>query len=189
MGYRDHLWRMLQPLGVYSQEGFSGGALTALGTALDQAENQLSQVLTETKAESAEDEGLELAEALFPLLPKETVEQRKESLRTLYRVGNQSCCRDDIVAALSACGVYVTAGNTGTLFQVLVAFQNPLTIWDEPVFQFWLLEQMMPCHLVVTVRFTYISVETGEEVLERGTLNVIRRRTQSQWEALLGAYI
>ncbi len=40
MGYRDHLWRMLEPLGVYGGEGYSGGELAALGAEMDRLQEK-----------------------------------------------------------------------------------------------------------------------------------------------------
>ena len=57
----------------------------------------------------------------------------------------------------------------------------------DPVFQLWLLEQILPCHLNVIVVMDYVNVETGQTVHERMTLDYLRQRTQAQWEQRLGA--
>lgn len=189
MGYRDYLWRMLQPLGVYTDGGFNGGELAALGAALDQAEQQLSDIWREITVISAERDGLSQAEQLFPMIAGTETEGRREALKKLWQTDNRSFSRSDIMETLEGCGLSVTVGAVGDTFEALVIFQNPLTIWDEPVFLFWLLEQVLPCHMAVTTRFTYVDINSGETVQERRTLEIMRQRTQAQWEQLLGAYI
>ena len=90
---------------------------------------------------------------------------------------------------LTACGVPGTVGETGIKFEAIVSLTELLTIERDPVFQFWLLERIMPCHLVTVVVFTYVDVDSGETVRERTALSLIRQRTQGEWEQLLGAYM
>lgn len=188
MGYKDHLWRMLQPLGVYSGVGFNGGEMAALGDALDQAEQYMDGLWTEMMVMSAEADGLRGAEALFPLLPAVDTESRREALQTLWQTDNRCFSKSSIVKTLKACGVSGSLAVVGT-FQIMLVFPELLTIWHEPVFMFWAMEQVLPCHLAVTIRISYVDVNTEETVTERLSLSLLRKRTQSQWEQRLGAYM
>lgn len=187
--YFDYLWRMLQPLGVYSGEGYNGGELKALGAALDSAQELLGEYFRESKVETAESTGLEKSEALFPMMTATATESRRAALETLFQTDNLCCSAEALEKTLEACGIYATVGEMGTQFQVIVGLTELLVIEKDPVFQFWLLEQLMPCHLVTIVVFQYEDVESGEIVHERMTLSLARQRTQSEWEQRLGAYV
>ncbi len=187
--YFDYLWRMLRPLGVYSGEGYNGGELKALGAALDSTQALLGGYLRESLVETAEGEGLEKAKALFPMMAAETIDRRRVALETLFRTDNLCCSADALERTLEACGIYATIGEMGTQFQVIVGLTELLVIEKDPVFQFRLLEQLMPCHLVTIVVFEYKDVESGEIVHERMTLSLVRQRTQTEWEQRLGAYV
>lgn len=187
--YFDYLWRMLQPLGVYSGEGYNGGELKALGASMDDVYRYLEGYARESLPETAEDAGLLAAEELFPMLKSETVESRRTALTVLFQTDNRCCSVSALEKTLGACGVPVTIGETGERFEVLVNLTEPLVIEHDPVFQFWLLEQLLPCHLVTVTAFQYEDVDTGEMVHERMTLSLIRARTQTEWEQRLGAYV
>ena len=68
MGYAAYLKNLLLPLGVYdlSVGSVSEGELYALGSALDTAAERLETVERESLTATAEDEGLDRREALFP---------------------------------------------------------------------------------------------------------------------------
>lgn len=188
MGYQKNLWRMLQPLGVYSESGYSGGALTALGTAMDKAERKLCEQLRESLVLSAEDAGLTRAEEIFPMLAATETTVRREALKKLWQTDNLSCSVEGIIRTLEGCGVKASILSTGS-FAVMVILPEAVTIWDEPVFLMWVLEQIMPCHLMVNVRLSYEDVETGQSMVERLPLKQLRQRTQKEWEQRLGAYM
>lgn len=189
MGYYDYLWKMLQPLGVYSGDGYSGGELKALGTGLDQAQNTLDDHFREMLVCKAEHEGLLMAEQLFPMLAAEDTAKRRAALETLYQTDNLCCSKAALIQTLTACGIPVTISETDTKNQIMVSLTNKLVIEQHPVFQIWLLEQILPCHLVVTLILKYLNVNTGESINERISLSLARKRTQAQWESRLGSYI
>ena len=186
--YYDYLWRMLQPLGVYSGEGYNGGELKVLGMALDRVQETLEEYGREGNPMSAEGEGLAVWESLFPIFGAANGGNRRDVLKTLFQTVSRGSNRQALLETLNACGMDVSLGETGTKFQVLVSFNNPMEITADPVFQLWLLEQVLPCHLVVIVVMDYVSVSTGEMAHERVTLDYLRHRSQEEWEALLGAY-
>lgn len=187
MGYRDNLWRMLQPLGVYSEGGFGDGELGALGDALDQVETKLNQCLKESLVMSAEGTGLQHAEEIFPMQAGTGTNARREALQKLWQTDNLSCTNRGIEKTLAGCGIAATVGTTEAC-TALVILTEELTIWDEPVWIFWLLEQLIPCHLRTYVRYNYVDVSTGQSTMERSPLPTLRKRTQKEWEQLLGAY-
>lgn len=182
MGYRAHLWRMLGHLGVYSQEGYSGGELGALGTGLDQAEAVIAWNAQESLVETAVREGLAGMEKIFPMEPEGSVQQRREALRTLIQTDNRCNTAAGIVETLGACGVQVTVSETGEKMQALVTLSSVLTMAEDPVFRFWAIEQVMPCHLNVICLYSYQDRSSGETMQESASLETLRARSRTQWE-------
>lgn len=185
--YYDYLWRMLQPLGVYINAGYNAAELKALGAAMDKLHTQLNVYDREIKVESAVEMGLTAWESLFPMIPETQLERRREALEVLFRAKYEGCSRNALRQTLHACGVDVSLGETGIKFEIIVSFEKQMDITMDPVFQLWLLEQILPCHLNVIVVMDYVNVETGQTVHERMTLDYLRQRTQAQWEQRLGA--
>lgn len=185
--YFDYLWRMLEPLGIYSGTGYNGGELQALGAALDRVQEKMGEYAREMLPGTAEEAGLEMAEGLFPMLASSDLTERRGALAVLFSTDNRCCGIEALVETLGACGVPVTMGETGNKWECIVSLTELLAIEDDPVFLFWLMEQVLPCHLVTVVVFDYVDVESGETVHERMTLSLIRQRTQAEWEQRLGA--
>ena len=185
MAYSDYLWRMLDPLGVYSRDGYSGAEVTAVGAALDNAESVINGNFRESFPGIAEEAGLEDAEALFPMLPETETEARQEALCKLFQTDNLSFTLSGIQSTLEGCGIHATV-EEGQNQTCTVEFQEPMTLEHEPVFTMWILEQILPCHLGVTVSYQYMGPEDEELSSESISLENARARTQAQWEALLG---
>lgn len=186
MSYRDHLWRMLEPLGVYRGDGFSGGELAALGTGMDRLRKTLEEQQKEMLVMTAEGVGLELTEALFPVVSGEETAVRRAILSRMYRTDHGAFTKEALMETLTACGIPVTMGVTGT-FTALVVLDTEMTIQRDPVWVFQTMERVLPCHLLVTVKYEYVEIDTGERKSERLPLKTLRKRTQSQWEQMLGA--
>lgn len=182
MGYRAHLWRMLGQLGVYSQEGYSGGELSALGTGLDQAEAAIAWNAQESLVETAVREGLVEVEKLFPMEPESSVQQRRAALRTLIQTDNRCNSAVEIQETLSACGVQAAVSETGEKMNALVTLPSVLTMADDPIFQFRVIEQVMPCHLNVICLYSYQDRSSGETMQESASLEDLRARSRTQWE-------
>lgn len=185
MGYGEDLTRLLEPLGVYSFQGYSGGELNALGNALDAAEEYLEAVQADFSYATAGERGLADMEALFPMLPAETLADRQQALMALLKVTDRSFTKSDIAGTLAACGVPVSIAEKGNM-KLTVTLEAPLDMDGDPMFQMWLLEQVLPCHLVVTCSYTYIDPATGQTAQEQAELSTLRQRTREEWIAKLG---
>lgn len=185
--YYDYLWGMLEPLGVYAREGYHQGELKALGVALDDAQEMLQQVLQELQPETAQGQGLVWAEEQFPMVPSQTLLERRNALEVLYGVNSQSCRKAELEKILNACGIPVVIQETEEQFHCLVSLQQDLLITDDPVFMMRVLELVMPCHMVIEVAFSYFDLGTGATVQERLDLTELRKRSQGEWESFLGS--
>ncbi len=193
MGYEENLWNLLRPLGVYREDGYSGGEIYALGKALDGAAAYLDKCMRETQVMTAQGSGLTLAEELFPRKPKTETDperdaaQRREDLQKLWQTDCYCFSGRAIKRTMAGCGIEMMAGSNQPFF-ALVSLPLVLTIYDEPVFLFWLLEQMLPSHVDALVTYSYRDQETGEPGVYRNGLTNLRQMTQEQWEELLGDY-
>lgn len=185
MGYYEHLWRMLGPLGVYSADGYSGGELRALGAALDQAEACLRENFREMIPMQAEGEGLEMAMDRFPVLEEpETVEEKRKALQTLASLGNEDFHAAALEKTFAACGLKVGITDTG-VNGILVVFQELLTRKTDISGGLSLLRNVLPCRGEIECMVRYISGETGETVTERKSLRELQQRTKAQWDGLI----
>lgn len=181
MGYRDHLWRMLEPLGVYRGDGFSGGELAALGEGMDRLREALDRHLRELPVVTAEAEGLEQTESLFSMKPAETLDSRRENLRKLFRTDHRAFTEAALTETLAACGIPVTLAMGEEAFVVTAELGKVLTMEEDPVWIMETLERVLPCHLSVMVCYEYGDGEAGQ-----GELKALRTWTRGQWEELLG---
>lgn len=184
--YFDYLWGMLQPLGVYSASGYHIGELKALGETMDRAEQQLEQYGDEAVPGTATEEGLPLWEELFPMLVSTSTTSRREALTILFSVDTQWGSREGITKILEACGIPVTITEGEEPFCCQVTMGEKLVIAKDPVFQFQVLESVMPCHMKVTVTVTYCDIRTSTTVSETMDLADFRKRSQGGWEQRLG---
>lgn len=187
MGYKAHLWRMLEPLGVYRGDGFVGGELAALGAGMDGLQETLTQSLQEMTAVTAEGTGLDLAENLFSMKVAGDTESRRENLKTLHSTDYGSFTETALTDTLAACGIPVALAGMTATFTVAAMLGEPMTMDRDPVWIMETLERVLPCHLAVMVFFTYADADTGETVEEQGELKTLRTWSRSQWEQLLGA--
>lgn len=186
MGYRDHLWRMLEPLGVYGGEGYSGGELAALGAEMDRLREALDCHLREMTVVTAEAAGLSQAEKLFSLKPTGETDSRRENLRKLYCTDHRAFTKAALTETLGACSIPVTLTMGEELFRVTVTLGDVMTLEEDPAWVMETLERVLPCHLMVAVNYSYVDGKTGETVSGQEYLKNLRAWTQSQWEALLG---
>ena len=188
MGYQAHLQRMLHPLGIYASGGYQAGELAALGAGLDGAEETLSACLGEVFPSSARGQGKDRLEELFPLVPGLDARRSPEETEILWRMDNGCFDKERICQTLSCCGIKASVMELSG-FQILVIPEEILTGVVDPVYYFWLMEQIFPCHLLVSVSFDYLDTNTGKTVHEQRFLGDLRKRSRAQWEELLGAYI
>lgn len=185
MGYGEDLRLLLEPLGVYSFSGYSGGEISVLGAALDAAEEYIEKIQKDFFLTTAGVRGVADMEALFPMLPMEMLADRRAALEVLLKTTNGSFTKSAIIGTLTACGVPVSITEK-TNMQVTVTLDTPLSMGADPVFRIWMLEQVLPCHLSVTCSYTYTDPTTGQTVQEQAALSVLRQRTREEWEDQLG---
>ena len=185
MGYADYLWQLLAPMGVYRRDGYSGGELEALGAALDQAEAYIGDKLRELLPDQAEEYGLEMAESLFPMLPGEEIDRRRENLQTLYQTDNQRTTEEELKKTLAACGVAVTMEEHIVSKLLYVFVTEDLTLDRDPVFVAKVLKTVLPCHTDTRIRFTYYEKTAGTLKTKEMTVEAMAEMTRGQWEALM----
>lgn len=184
--YFDYLWGMLEPLGVYRDGGYNLGELKALGQGMDKVQQQMEEYISEIDPGTATGNGLELAEGLFPMLAGNDTTSRREALAALFSVDTQWGSREGLTKTLEACGIPVTISETTDPFCCQVTMREKLVIAKDPVFQLWVLECMMPCHMKVTVSLSYYDIRTSTTVSETMDLVDLRKRSQGAWEQRLG---
>lgn len=187
MGYETYLWRMLEPLGVYSGGGYSGAELKALGAALDQAETYLTENSREMFPMTAAGDGLTRWKGLYPFhsLP-ETAEETRDALKTLSRVDHSAFTAFAVEQTLQSLGL-----NVGLVEQtpgwVVAVFRGTKTREDDLCHSIALLERVLPCHLYVECSLTYVAAATGELTIEKQPLDTLRKRTKGDWDSLIAA--
>ena len=87
MSYANHIWELLEPLGVYQKSGtFQMGEIQTQGAVLDQVDGLLAELEGEMCLATAEDWGLERVASLFRRRPVASTTKR---LRQLYPGGHQ----------------------------------------------------------------------------------------------------
>ena len=186
MGYQAYLWRMLEPLGVYSPSGYSGGELAALGAALDEAEKALRENFREMLPATAEEKGLSLAEGLFPIHSVSgDREARLAALQDLYQVDHGAFTATAVEKTLVACGLNLGIAEEGAETAV-VTFREEITRESDMVHQLYLVELVMPCQIYVECAVRYVSAESGGLVYEKKSLEELRKRTKAEWDSLIG---
>lgn len=184
--YFDYLWGMLEPLGVYCDSGYHMGELKALGAAMDSVQQTMERYGIEAEPGTATGDGLSLAEELFPMLVTSGTVSRQEVLTVLFSVDPQWGSKERLCKTLDACGISVTIAESTETFCCQVIMQEMLTIARDPVFQFEMLECIMPCHMQVAVTITYYDIRTSTTVSETMDLMDLRKRSQGAWEQRLG---
>lgn len=185
MSYQAYLWRLLEPLGVYSGEGYSGAELKALGTALDRIAGKISENCLEMLPMTAQGDGLLKARAMYPFhaLP-EAADDIRAALKVVTRVDHSCFTAFAVEQTLSGLGVKVGLVVKGPEW-VSVVFQEQLTKETDIVQALYLIELVLPCHIHVECTLRYLDAETGELVNEKTTLDELRKRTKTEWDSLM----
>lgn len=152
MGYGAYLAGLLAPLGVYdlSEQSRSGACVAALGAAMDEIDQSLTEGLREAFPQMAQDAGLRLWEQTLALTPQADPDARRRAIRTLvYGGGGVSCSARDISLMLQDCGVSVQLTMDADKKTVLVGCAS---IPPEGSAQRALIERLLPAHLAVEYR-------------------------------------
>ena len=158
MGYADYLRGLLRPLGVYelSAGSFSGGAVEALGAALDRAWENLRKNQRETLVPTAEGDGLTGYERLFGVLPESRgIAGRRAAIAALLAVGGESFSAAALSRSLAACGVEAVVKETSAAGTVEVSFPGRMGKPEGFDRMAEIIELLIPCHLAVEYYFQY----------------------------------
>lgn len=157
--YGDYLKRLLAPLGVYDlTEGtLNESELYALGEQLDRVAEQLEHTEREAILATAEQEGLEWRERLFPGQPAaQTVLDRRSAIRALLQIDGDSLTPGAIDRAILGCGIPAKTieVDTGHLRVVFPGISGPPDGFETIE---KLILEILPCHLEVEFYFRYVT--------------------------------
>ena len=168
MSYARYLKDMLEPMGVYRLENSLNGAeLESAGAALDGVDQVLEEVEREMLLLTAEDWGLSAVEALLRRRPAApTLEQRREALAALLRIGGDSFTLEAINDTLRGCGLQAVASETGTPGYMEVRFPDVPGIPDGIETMQAIIEEILPAHVGITYVYWFSTWAELEEQLE-----------------------
>lgn len=168
MSYARYLKDMLEPMGVYRLENSLNGAeLESAGAALDGVDQVLEEVEREMLLLTAEDWGLSAVEALLRRRPAApTLEQRREALAALLRIGGDSFTLEAINDTLRGCGLQAVASEMGTPGYVEVRFPDVPGIPDGIETMQAIIEEILPAHVGITYVYWFSTWAELEEQLE-----------------------
>ncbi len=168
MSYARYLKDMLEPMGVYRLENSLNGAeLESAGAALDGVDQVLEEVEREMLLLTAEDWGLSAVEELLRRRPAApTLEQRREALAALLRIGGDSFTLEAINDTLRGCGLQAVASETGTPGYVEVRFPDVPGIPDGIETMQAIIEEILPAHVGITYVYWFSTWAELEEQLE-----------------------
>ena len=168
MSYARYPKDMLEPMRVYRLENSLNGAeLESAGAALDGVDQVLEEVEREMLLLTAEDWGLSAVEALLRRRPAApTLEQRREALAALLRIGGDSFTLEAINDTLRGCGLQAVASETGTPGYVEVRFPDVPGIPDGIETMQAIIEEILPAHVGITYVYWFSTWAELEEQLE-----------------------
>ena len=158
MSYADYLRDLLRPLGVYDLDALvNGGALDTEGAALDEVHSWLEEMERETDLICARDWGVENWQSLFDLCPaSRSVEELREAIQALLRIGTGACTLATVQDTLSGCGIPTRVEEAGT---GLVQVSFPGTVGQPEDFEQLKanIEAILPAHVGVEYVFYYLT--------------------------------
>ena len=140
MSHGQNLRDLLAPLGVYRWEGsFQWGELQSEGEALDQVAEQVALLQRELL-------GLERA--------GETLEELRQTVAALLRIGGDSFTLAAMNDTLRGCGIPAQVEETEDPLEVVVSFPGVEGIpagFEQTKAR---IEEILPCHLLVKYQFS-----------------------------------
>lgn len=168
MGYYSYLCALLEPLRVYALEdtSISGAELRAAGGELDRVAASLDTAEREGILATAEGEGLSRRERLFARWPVTTsTELRRRAIEALAQINAGNFTLADINRAISGCGIYAVAEETGIYGTIRVTFPETVGVPEgfEQIEKIIL--DIIPCHLLTDFAFRF---QTWAECEARG---------------------
>lgn len=156
MSHGQNLRDLLAPLGVYRWEGsFQWGELQSEGEALDQVAEQAALLQREMHLCTAQAEGLTgLLELLGLERTGETLEELRQTVAALLRIGGDSFTLAAMNDTLRGCGIPAQVEETEDPLEVVVSFPGVEGIpagFEQTKAR---IEEILPCHLLVKYRFS-----------------------------------
>lgn len=151
MSYSDYLKNTLKPLGIYELEtGIGSAELNALGAVMDEAEKKLSRTFREMLPMTAENEGLQKFESLFPgAASTADLASRRAAVNALMRMGEYESSDQGLNIFLDACGIPANVYETATKEVLKVRFSGTKPEGEELRKLKQRIEAILPCHLEV----------------------------------------
>ncbi len=176
MSHGTYLKDLLAPLGVYRLEGtLNGGELECIGAALDGCQSKLERIQREMSLVTAEAEGLGAVGTLLARQPVTSdTAMRRAALAALLRVSGDSFTPAALSDNLTGCGLNVSVTEMDTAGEVEVKFPHMPGIPDGFEEMKKIIEDILPCHLLIHYVFWYITWHQLEEMF-------------GSWNALEGA--
>ena len=160
MSYAGYLKELLRPLGVYNLEDgtFNAAELDGIGAALDVCMAYLEHLEREMIVSTAQDMGLDQVEALLSLHPAtEDTDRRRAALAALLRIGGDSFTLTAINDNLAGCGLNAVASETDQAGVIEIRFPEVPGIPDGFEQMCKIIEEIIPCHLLIEYVFWYIT--------------------------------
>lgn len=160
MDYSSCLKELIRPLGLYdlSSGTINVGELEAIGSALDLLELQQEDIQREMLLTTAEGLGLDQIEALLVHKPQPLdLKHRRTALAALLRIGNDSFTLAAINDNLAGCGLNAVVSETNEQGVVEVRFPEVPGIPDGFEEMRRIIEDIIPCHLLIRYVYWYIT--------------------------------
>ena len=156
MSHGQNLRDLLAPLGVYRWEGsLQWGELQSEGEALDQVAEQVALLQREMNLYTAQAEGLTgLLELLGLERAGETLEELRQTVAALLRIGGDSFTLAAMNDTLRVCGIPAQVEETEDPLEVVVSFPGVEGIpagFEQTKAR---IEEILPCHLLVKYQFS-----------------------------------
>lgn len=157
MGCANHMRELLRPLGLYELEGgLSGAELEAIGGQLDALAAQADRDERESFLATAENEGLENWEALFPYRPlRSRIADRRAAVAALLRIDGRSFTLQALSDTVRGSGFSAQLQEGPEPMTVTVRFSDVRGVPENFEEVSRRIEGILPCHLAVSYVFRY----------------------------------
>ena len=158
MEHYDYLKKLLRPMCVYDMDGVcSNGELKAEGAALDDICDDIDDLTAESTVPTAETYGLTSYEAILPPFPHpEELQHRRSAIMALLQIDETSFTYTALNATLSGCGIPAHVEESDDWYTVDVTFPGIRGIPPQFDMLSTRIEAILPCHLNVRYRFSYL---------------------------------
>lgn len=159
MGYAEHLKDLLEPLGIYRWDGsFQWNEIQTFGEIFDACAQELEDIQTEMHLMTAQNKGLEQFKSLLAKAPAtQDVEQTRNAIIALLRIGDRSFTPKAIQDNLNGCGLSVKVEEIGLMGAIGLSF--PGVAGEPDGFQQIksVIESIIPCHIEIDYDFIFVT--------------------------------